>query len=81
MTSDEIDGAEEARDIDNRRASSGVVEVIESPGIPRYRELFDMSVAVQSYYWQFFQISAEDMTDARNPRPIDETEIVLRVSS
>src|SRR5262249_26469935 len=49
----EIDRAQEPLDIDNGRASSGVVEVIEPPCILHNRELFDMRVAVQAHKWQF----------------------------
>jgi hypothetical protein len=77
----EIDGAQKAYDIDNRRALRGVIEIIESPCIPRYRELFDMRVAVQSHNRQPFHISAKGVAHPREPRPVDESEIIVRVGS
>ena len=81
LTCHEIDGAQEPHDIDSRRASSGVVEVIEPPCILRYRELLDVRVAVQPHDWQFSQISAQIVADPRDPGPVDESEINVRVGS
>ena len=81
LTSREIDRAQEPHDIDHGRASSGVVEVIESPCILRYRELFDMRVAVQPHNRQFLQVPPERITDTRDPGAVDESKIIKRVSS
>ena len=77
----EIDGAQEPYYIDNGRASSGVVEVIEPPCILRYRELLDVRVAVQPHNWQVAQITAEIVADPRDPGAVDESEIIVRVGS
>ena len=50
----EIDGAQKAYDIDNRGSLSGIIEIIESPCIARYRELFDMRFAGGVIFLRFF---------------------------
>src|SRR4030095_4773010 len=77
----EFDRAQKTYDIDNRRAASGVVEVIEPPGIARYRERCDMRGAVQSHTRKAFHISAKVVADPRDPLPVDESEIIVRVGS
>ncbi len=79
LTSHEIDRAQEPHDIDHGRASGGVVEIVEPPGILRERELLDMRVAVQSHDWQAVQITAEIIADTRDPGAVDESEIIVRI--
>jgi hypothetical protein len=80
-TGHEIDRAQEPHDIDHRRASGGGVEVIDPPGILGQRELLDMRVSMQPHNWQALQITAEVVADTRDPRAVDESEIIVRVSA
>ena len=77
----QLDGAQEPYYIDSGRASSGVVEVIEPPCILRYRELLDVRVAVQPHNWQVAQITAQIVAHPRDPGPVDEAEIIVRIGS
>src|SRR6185295_16221110 len=75
LTRREIDGTQKPNDIDSGRASGGVVEIIQSPGVLHERELLNVRIAVQAHNRQAFQILAEVVADPRDPRPVDEAEI------
>ena len=76
LTSRKIDRAQEPHDIDQRRASRGVVEVVEPPRVACERELFDVRIPVQPHVGEIAQVFPEHLADSRDPRPVDESEVI-----
>src|SRR3954447_6744403 len=80
LTRREIDRAQEAYDVDEGRTTSGVVEVVESPGVLGQRELLDVRIAVETDYRRVGYIG-EHLAHTFGPRAVDEPEIRERVGS
>ena len=80
LTHCQIDRSQEPNNIDQCRASSGVVEIIKTPRVLRHRELFNVRVAVETCDRQIPHLISEHFAHARSPGSVDESKVRERIS-